>query len=94
MKPTNTSAVSAQAYGRDRSTDALPIFLIVLNSITAVLYSKGIIRNEVLHNTIGLIGHPFSALIISTLLALYVLGVKRGFSKDQLMKLSNKLNVF
>lgn len=69
---------------------ALPIFLIVVNSITAVLYSKGIMNSKGLYNFIGLIGHPFSALIISTLLALYVLGVKRGFSKDQLMKLSNK----
>jgi Gnt-I system low-affinity gluconate transporter len=69
---------------------ALPIFLIVANSITEVLYSKGILNSKGFYNTIGLIGHPFSALIISTLLALYVLGVKRGFSKDQLMKLSNK----
>ncbi|MCW0483335.1 GntP family permease [Gaoshiqia sediminis] len=69
---------------------ALPLVLIVGNSVAEVLFSKGIMPDGVLYQTIGLLGHPFSALIISTLLALYVLGVKRGFSKDQLMALSNK----
>lgn len=69
---------------------ALPLVLIVGNSVAEVLYSKGIMPDGALYQTIGLLGHPFSALIISTLLALYVLGVKRGFSKDQLMALSNK----
>ena len=69
---------------------ALPLLLIVINSVAEVLFSKGILENQAVYQTIGLLGHPFTALIISTLLALYVLGVKRGFSKDQLMKLSNK----
>ncbi len=69
---------------------ALPLFLIVLNSVSEVLYDKGILENKAVYDTIGLLGHPFSALIISTLLALYVLGTRRGFSKDQLMKLSGK----
>ncbi|MGD9930984.1 MAG: GntP family permease, partial [Mangrovibacterium sp.] len=69
---------------------ALPLVLIVGNSVAEVLFSKGIMPDGALYQTIGLLGHPFSALIISTLLALYVLGVKRGFSKDQLMALSNK----
>jgi Gnt-I system low-affinity gluconate transporter len=69
---------------------ALPLFLIVLNSVAEVLFSKGILQNQAAYQTIGLLGHPFTALIISTLLALYVLGTKRGFTKDQLMKLSNK----
>ncbi|MBN2348652.1 MAG: gluconate transporter [Bacteroidales bacterium] len=69
---------------------ALPLLLIVANSVTEVLYTEGILQNKNFYNIVGLLGHPFTALIISTLLALYVLGVKRGFSKDQLMKLSNK----
>ncbi|MGQ8335460.1 GntP family permease [Sunxiuqinia sp. A32] len=69
---------------------ALPLFLIVLNSVSEVLFDKGIYTNKVVYDVIGLFGHPFTALIISTLLALYVLGTRRGFSKDQLMKLSGK----
>ena len=69
---------------------ALPLLLIVINSIAEVLFSKGILSNGVVYQTIGLLGHPFTALIISTLLAMYVLGIRRGFNKDQIMKLSNK----
>jgi len=69
---------------------ALPLLLIVVNSVSEVLFKEGILQNETVYQTIGLLGHPFTALIISTLLALYVLGTRRGFSKDQLMKLSNK----
>lgn len=69
---------------------SLPLMLIVANSVVEVLFKNGVIQNEFVYQTVGLIGHPFTALIISTLLALYILGVKRGFSKDQLMKLSNK----
>ncbi len=69
---------------------ALPLLLIVFNSVAEVLYDKGILQNEVIYQTIGLLGHPFTALIISTLLAMYVLGIRRGFNKEQIMKLSNK----
>lgn len=69
---------------------ALPLLLIVFSSIAEVLYDKGILQNEAVYQTIGLLGHPFTALIISTLLAMYVLGIRRGFNKEQIMKLSNK----
>jgi Gnt-I system low-affinity gluconate transporter len=69
---------------------ALPLLLIVFNSVAEVLYDKGILQNETVYQTIGLLGHPFTALIISTLLAMYVLGIRRGFNKEQIMKLSNK----
>ena len=68
----------------------MPLLLIVFNSVAEVLYDKGILQNEVIYQTIGLLGHPFTALIISTLLAMYVLGIRRGFNKEQIMKLSNK----
>ncbi len=69
---------------------ALPLLLIVFSSVAEVLYDKGILQNEAVYQTIGLLGHPFTALIISTLLAMYVLGIRRGFNKEQIMKLSNK----
>ena len=69
---------------------ALPLLLIVLNSVAEVLYDNGVLQNEAIHQTVGLLGHPFTALIISTLLAMYVLGIRRGFNKEQIMTLSNK----
>ncbi|MEL7586021.1 MAG: gluconate:H+ symporter [Prolixibacteraceae bacterium] len=68
----------------------LPLVLIVGGSFADILYKEGIITSEAVYQTLGLLGHPFTALIISTLLALYILGFKRGMSRDQMMQLSNK----
>jgi len=68
----------------------LPLVLIVAGSVAEVLFKEGILTNRGIYQTIGLLGHPFTALIISTLLALYILGVKRGMSRPKLMELSNK----
>ncbi|WP_299576224.1 gluconate:H+ symporter [uncultured Sunxiuqinia sp.] len=69
---------------------ALPLLLIVASSVADVLHDKAILKNEGVYQSISLLGHPFTALIISTLLAIYVLGIKRGFNKEQIMNLSNK----
>jgi Gnt-I system low-affinity gluconate transporter len=37
-----------------------------------------------------MIGHPFTALIIANLLAWYLLGIKRGFSKEKLFDITSK----
>ena len=37
-----------------------------------------------------MIGHPFTALIIANILAWYFFGIKRGFSKDELFKITSK----
>jgi Gnt-I system low-affinity gluconate transporter len=37
-----------------------------------------------------MIGHPFSALIIANLLAWYFLGIRRGFTKEILSKITSK----
>jgi len=37
---------------------------------------------------LGFLGHPFSALLITTLFAMYVFGVRRGLNRDQLGKMA------
>lgn len=37
-----------------------------------------------------MIGHPFAALIIANLLAWYLLGVRGGFGKDKMLKITTK----
>ncbi|MBR9853570.1 MAG: gluconate transporter [Algicola sp.] len=66
----------------------LPIVLILLNTIVSA-GTFGVVNPSVL-NTIALIGHPFSALIIANLLAWYFFGLRKGFTKEQLLKISNK----
>jgi Gnt-I system low-affinity gluconate transporter len=39
---------------------------------------------------LGMLGHPFSALIIANLIAWYTLGVRRGFTKQQLLDISTQ----
>jgi len=67
----------------------VPLVLILLNTFTGILVDKKIINQGLIPETIKFIGHPFSALIIATLLALYLLGIRRGFSRKQLLDLSN-----
>nr|WP_297788136.1 gluconate:H+ symporter [uncultured Allomuricauda sp.] len=66
----------------------LPIVLILLNTIVAA--GTFGITNIIVLNAIALIGHPFSALIIANLLAWYFFGLRKGFTKDQLLKISTK----
>ncbi len=68
----------------------IPIVLIVLNTVIgSPLLDDFSIPNSILY-TIQLIGHPFTALIIANLIAWYFLGIKRGMSKEYLLKVATK----
>jgi Gnt-I system low-affinity gluconate transporter len=67
----------------------LPLGLIVLNTLItsfAITPTLPLIIGE----TLGLIGHPFGALLIANLVAWYVLGKKRGISSTVLNQLANR----
>jgi len=68
----------------------VPIVLIVVNTILATVQTT---EGDVLHTIkpwLKMIGHPFSALIIANLLAWYFLGIRRGFTKEALSKITSK----
>jgi len=67
---------------------AIPIVLILFNTFV----SSGILKipYETVTMLIGLLGHPFSALIIANLIAWYVLGIRQGFTKQQLLDITIK----
>ncbi len=67
---------------------AIPMVLILFSTFV----SSGIlnISNETIKNVIRLIGHPFSALIITNLIAWYVLGIKQDFSRGELLDVTSK----
>lgn len=69
---------------------AVPLILILLNTFTSVAVEKGLIQDSLITEIAIFIGHPFSALIIAALLAIYFLGIKRGKTKQQLLDLSTK----
>ncbi len=66
-----------------------PLALILLNTITGALVNTGHIPDNFLTAFLIFIGHPFSALLIATFLAMYFLGIKRGTKKKKLQEISN-----
>lgn len=68
----------------------IPIALIVSNTVlNSPLFAEGTIPIHI-KNWLQMIGHPFSALIIANLIAWYLLGIKRGYKKEALLKITTK----
>ena len=69
---------------------AVPLFLIVLNTLVNLLVKKEVLADGLFAEICGFIGHPFVALSVATLMAIYFLGMKRGFKKNEILELSTK----
>ena len=69
---------------------ALPIFMILQSTVIKTLIDSEIIISAKWMEILIFLGHPISALIISTLLALYFMGTRYGYNRDQLFEISNK----
>lgn len=67
-----------------------PLLLILGGSLFNTLAGEGIIAQAKWIEILSFLGHPFIALIIATLLALYFLGTKRGLGRKELFEVSNK----
>ena len=68
----------------------IPILLIVSNTVlNSTLFNEGFIPFEV-KSWLKMIGHPFTALIIANMVAWYVLGIRRNFTKENLLKITTK----
>lgn len=67
---------------------SVPLLLILGNTITEALIDQGVTEPQFWTEFLIFIGHPFSALTIAVLIAMYWLGVRRGTTRDQLSKLS------
>ena len=69
---------------------AVPMILILANTISGVWANTYGFTDNFYVKLLGFIGHPFIALLIATFLAIYVMGIKRGFTKDSILQLSSK----
>lgn len=78
------------SFGTIISIIAIPLILILLATVSDVLVQKNIIVPGLLPDIIGFIGHPFTALTIATLIAIYFLGIRKGFDKREILDLSTK----
>ncbi len=69
---------------------AIPLLLILANTASGVWAKTHGITDSFGIELLGFLGHPFIALLIATFLAIYFMGLKRGFTKDHIMELSTK----
>lgn len=67
----------------------LPLILILVNASLESPLSAGIALPEGSRGVFRLLGHPFVALIIANLLAWYLLGIRRGFSRKELLAITS-----
>lgn len=63
----------------------IPLLLIILNTVSAAIPSL-----EGIRPIFAFLGEPFIALTIATIAALIVLGIKHGYSKEELEKIMTK----
>jgi H+/gluconate symporter-like permease len=62
----------------------VPLSLILLGTVSRVTLGDG----HPLRALFALIGHPFAALLVATLLAFWLLGTRRGYSAEEVRKVA------
>jgi gluconate transporter len=67
----------------------LPLVLILTNTFSQTIFNGSTISPGFLE-ILAFVGHPFTALIIANLLAWYFLGIRRGYSKNELLNVSTQ----
>lgn len=80
------AAKAPLTFGMVISILAVPLVLILLNTVSEVVLPE----ESVVRSWIALIGHPFFALIIATLLAFYFLGIRQGYSRRNIMRIASR----
>ncbi|MDN3436607.1 gluconate:H+ symporter [Planococcus sp. APC 3900] len=74
------------SFGMITSLILIPLILILLNTLSGVLLDEGNMIREIL----TFLGHPFVALTIATMLTFYLLGTKRGYSRQEVQDIATK----
>ncbi len=87
---TATRKIELPPFGLIISIITIPLVLILMATVTDVLLKKGMIMPGLAPEIIGFIGHPFTALTLATLVAIWFLGIKKGFDKKEILDLSTK----
>ena len=64
----------------------VPLFLILLNTLSSLIIPVG----HPVYSFLKFIGHPIVALLIATLLSFYFLGVRHGYSRQEVQFIANK----
>jgi len=68
----------------------IPILLMVMNTVVKHIPQTAWLIPSSFTVWIGLIGHPFTALMIANLMAWYFLGLRQGMTKDDIQEIWSK----
>jgi len=77
-------------FGQVIAIIATPLLLIVLNTVSGIWAKPRGLSEHFVIELLCFLGHPFIALLIATFLAVYFLGIRRGFDREMIMNLSTK----
>ena len=72
------------------SVIAVPLVLILANTVSGVWAKSNGMEELFVVRLLAFLGHPIIALLIATFIAIYAMGVRRGFSADSILQLSTK----
>jgi Gnt-I system low-affinity gluconate transporter len=88
--PTETAssdtATTGPGFGLALGLVALPLILILLGTASSVVLAEG----HWLRGILAFVGHPFTALIATTVLSFYALGTRLGYSRDEVRSMASK----
>lgn len=88
MEQPDDDTATLPSFGLICAIISIPLVLILCNTLTEALVGAGVLEEGWITVFFTFIGHPFVALIIAVLMALYWLGTQRGTSRSQLSELS------
>jgi len=69
---------------------AVPLMLILANTVSGVWANTHGMKDVFGIKLMAFMGHPIIALLIATFLAIYFMGIRRGFTGDSILQLSTK----
>ena len=69
---------------------AVPILLILANTVSGVWATAHDMKEHFVIRLLAFVGHPIIALLIATCIAIYAMGIRRGFSKESILQLSTR----
>lgn len=87
---TEQSECSLPSFTAVATIIGMPLLLMVVKSVIELLIKLGYMQEGIVYDISVFVGHPFTALIIATLMAAYFLGTRRGFTRKQLLDVSAK----
>ncbi|HEY1024993.1 MAG TPA: gluconate:H+ symporter [Sphingobacteriaceae bacterium] len=86
---TGSTAIKLPPPGIILGLVGLPLVLILMNTYLDSPSGENIPLPVGMKDVFKMLGHPFIALMVANLLAWYLLGIKRGFSKKDLLRITS-----